>query len=100
MLSYYVENFANPGRSALFANMPNDIAVSRDANGLITSINTGANTLEVAPAGAALLALDPNAFNVIHKDSLGMPFRTTTISGSSAEFVGELWFGKISKCMI
>jgi hypothetical protein len=44
------------------------------------SINTGAATIQVAAADQAILALDPNAFTVTHKDTNGSDFRTTTIS--------------------
>ncbi|MFM2243092.1 MAG: hypothetical protein RLZ97_1947, partial [Verrucomicrobiota bacterium] len=79
-LDFYTPNFANPGPGALLANVPASFAVARDAQGTITSVDTGAATLTVQQADAALLALDPNAFTVIHKDPTGTPFRTTTIS--------------------
>jgi RHS repeat-associated protein len=78
-LDYYTADFSNPGRAALMANVPSNFIVTR-VGGLITSINTGSGIIEVAAADAALLAQDPNAFTVTHKDPSGNVFRTTTIS--------------------
>ncbi len=78
-LTFHAETFANAGRSALIANVPSDFTVNRSGD-IITSIQTGAGSVEVAAAAPALLALDPNAFIITHKDTSGSVFRTTTIS--------------------
>ena len=74
-----VGGFTNPGRAAIFPLVPSNFVVIKNA-GLITSVNTGANTLDIAPADASLLAQDPNAFTVTHKTAGGQAFRTTTIA--------------------
>jgi RHS repeat-associated protein len=78
-LNFRAPNFANPGRSALVANLPSEFTVNRDANGIITSIETGNTTMTVADAPMDIMAEDPNAFTVTHKDKANNIFRTTNI---------------------
>jgi hypothetical protein len=78
-LEYHVEQFSNPGRVAIMAALPSDMQLTR-TDGLISSVDTGAGMILVTPAIPAILALDPNAFTIIHKDLAGNEFRTTTIS--------------------
>jgi YD repeat-containing protein len=89
-LAFIADDFSNPGRSALYANLPLDVPVNFDGNGRITSVMTGANTIEIFAADPGILALDPNAFTVVHKDGSGFVFRTTTIS-----FVTEAGVSKL-----
>jgi RHS repeat-associated protein len=79
-LTFFTQTFANPGRAALLANLPSDFATTKDGQGLITSLNTGSNIMQIGAADAALLSLDPKAFVITHKDPGGNIFRTTTIS--------------------
>ncbi|MES2982818.1 MAG: RHS repeat-associated core domain-containing protein [Verrucomicrobiota bacterium] len=79
-LTFYAPEFANPGRARLLASVPSNFTVTRNGNGLITSINTGAGTVGVTAADAALLSVDPNAFVVTHKEPGGAVYRSTTIS--------------------
>lgn len=79
-LRFHAPDFSNPGRSALVANVPSNFIVHRDNNHLITSVETGAATLIVAAADPALVAIDPNAFTVTHRNAENQILRTTTIS--------------------
>ena len=73
-LRFHAADFSFPGRAGLYPLVPSNFIVARDGGGLLTSIDTGEASLEITDVSGQ------DAFTVIHKDSGGTPFRTTTIS--------------------
>lgn len=74
---------SNPGILGLVTFLPSSAPVTRNpATGKITAITAGTTLIEITPAAPALLAEDPNAFVITHKNtsSSAPQFRTTTIS--------------------
>jgi RHS repeat-associated protein len=70
---------ANPGPIALTPSIPKRYGRTRGSNGAITSISSRSGTVQVIPA-TALLAQDPNAFTIVHKNASNQEYRTTTCS--------------------
>jgi RHS repeat-associated protein len=89
-LKFLTTNFTNPGRSELFANVPSNFILNKDAQEIITSVETGNTTLTVTDAPLDILTQDPNAFTVTHKDASNNIFRTTTIYFVNEGGVGRL----------
>ena len=73
-LYFFTPNMTFPGRAGLTAIMPSDFGITRDGNGLITQINTGAGVIDVADGP------NPNSITIQHKDLNGLSFRDTVIS--------------------
>jgi RHS repeat-associated protein len=75
-IRFFTPDFNNPGRSGVAAFVPSSFTVNRTA-GIITSVVTPTNTIELTSAATAF---DPNAFSIVHKHTAsGTVFRTTTI---------------------
>jgi RHS repeat-associated protein len=73
-LIYYTTDFSYAGRAGLFANVPAHFQVTRDGAGLITKVETGTSTIDVADVTGE------QAFTVVNRDLAGDIYRTSKMS--------------------
>ncbi|MEI6608003.1 MAG: hypothetical protein WCP35_22095, partial [Verrucomicrobiota bacterium] len=82
-LRFHTADFSFPGRAGLSAIVPSNFIVWRAQN-LITKVETGAATLEIADVP------NQSAFTITYKDPFAAVFRTTTISFVNEDGVQRL----------